>query len=164
VLGLTWKPGEVEFFDIEVEGLHNFYVRGPGSDAAGVLVHNSTDQKVTVALDTNAIIAAVEGGHDVLKGRNAAATITAVKEFLQGGGDKQALRSFLIENGGSVIVGSQKTAKGLQKRAADAGGRVIRVADAQVAAGAVDNGMTLITNDRKLRNNMKAIGESAEGF
>ena len=42
VLGLTWKPGEVEVYDIEVEGLHNFYVRGEGSDAAGVLVHNST--------------------------------------------------------------------------------------------------------------------------
>jgi len=45
VLGLTWKPGEVEVYDIEVEGLHNFYVRGPGSDAAGVLVHNSTAAK-----------------------------------------------------------------------------------------------------------------------
>ncbi|MCB9672659.1 MAG: hypothetical protein H6734_24490 [Alphaproteobacteria bacterium] len=42
VLGLTWKPGEVEVYDIEVEGLHNFFVRGPGSDAPGVLVHNST--------------------------------------------------------------------------------------------------------------------------
>ena len=42
VLGLTWKPGEVEVYDIEVEGLHNFFVRGPGSDGPGVLVHNST--------------------------------------------------------------------------------------------------------------------------
>lgn len=42
VLGLTWKPGEVEVYDIEVEGLHNFFVRGLGSDAPGVLVHNST--------------------------------------------------------------------------------------------------------------------------
>jgi len=46
VLGLTWKPGEVEVYDIEVEGLHNFLVRGPGSDAAGVLVHNSTGPKL----------------------------------------------------------------------------------------------------------------------
>jgi len=34
--------GTVRVFDFEVEGLHNFYVRGEGSDAAGVLVHNST--------------------------------------------------------------------------------------------------------------------------
>ena len=38
----TWRQGEFEVFDFEVEGLHNFYVRGEGSDAAGVLVHNST--------------------------------------------------------------------------------------------------------------------------
>ena len=38
----TWRQGEFEVFDFEVEGLHNFYVRGDGSDAAGVLVHNST--------------------------------------------------------------------------------------------------------------------------
>ena len=29
-------------FDFEVEGLHNFYLRGEGRGAAGVLVHNST--------------------------------------------------------------------------------------------------------------------------
>ena len=38
----TWRQGDFEVFDFEVEGLHNFYVRGPGGDAAGVLVHNST--------------------------------------------------------------------------------------------------------------------------
>ncbi|MFT4623760.1 MAG: YD repeat-containing protein [Myxococcota bacterium] len=38
----TWRQGEFEVFDFEVEGLHNFYVRGPGADAVGVLVHNST--------------------------------------------------------------------------------------------------------------------------
>jgi len=43
----TWRQGDFEVFDFEVRagpgrGLHNFYVRGEGSDAAGVLVHNST--------------------------------------------------------------------------------------------------------------------------
>jgi len=37
----TWRQGDFEVFDFEVAGLHNFYVRGPGGDAAGVLVHNS---------------------------------------------------------------------------------------------------------------------------
>ena len=41
----TWRQGEFEVFDFEVEGLHNFYVRGEGSDAASVLVHNSTGGK-----------------------------------------------------------------------------------------------------------------------
>lgn len=42
VLGLTFRKGDVEVYDIEVEGLHNVFVRGAGSDAPGVLVHNST--------------------------------------------------------------------------------------------------------------------------
>jgi len=41
----TWRQGDFEVFDFEVEGLHNFYARGPGGDAAGVLVHNSTGAK-----------------------------------------------------------------------------------------------------------------------
>ena len=42
MLGRTFRKGDVDVYDIEVEGLHNFFVRGPGSDAPGVLVHNST--------------------------------------------------------------------------------------------------------------------------
>ena len=38
----TWRQGDFEVFDFEVAGLHNFYVRGAGADAAGVIVHNST--------------------------------------------------------------------------------------------------------------------------
>ncbi len=46
----TWRQGDFEVFDFEVEGLHNFYVRGQGSDAAGVLVHNSAaPKKVSVS-------------------------------------------------------------------------------------------------------------------
>lgn len=38
-----------------------------------------------VALDTNAVIAAVEGGQAILGGRAPVVSITAVKEFLRGG-------------------------------------------------------------------------------
>jgi hypothetical protein len=41
----TWRQGDFEVFDFEVEGLHNFYVRGPDGDAPGVLVHNSSASK-----------------------------------------------------------------------------------------------------------------------
>lgn len=47
----TWRQGGFEVFDFEVEGLHNFYVRGEGSDAAGVLVHNSSAPKATRSVD-----------------------------------------------------------------------------------------------------------------
>jgi hypothetical protein len=50
----TWRQGDFEVIDFEVEGLHNFYVRGPGGDAAGVLVHNSSgDDMVRVFTTTD---------------------------------------------------------------------------------------------------------------
>jgi len=42
VVGMTSRPGDVEVFDVEVLGPHNFYVRGAASDAPAVLVHNSS--------------------------------------------------------------------------------------------------------------------------
>ncbi|MFT5458608.1 MAG: hypothetical protein ACI9K2_005116 [Myxococcota bacterium] len=47
----AWRQGEFEVFDFEVEGLHNFYVRGEGSDGAGVLVHNSTGKARSTRAD-----------------------------------------------------------------------------------------------------------------
>ena len=42
----SWRPGDVDVYDVEVEGLHCFYVAGAGSEGvAGVLVHNSTAPK-----------------------------------------------------------------------------------------------------------------------
>jgi hypothetical protein len=38
----TWRQGDFEVFDFEVDGLHNFYARGEANDASAVLVHNST--------------------------------------------------------------------------------------------------------------------------
>ncbi len=48
LVSTTWRQGDFEVFDFEVEGLHNFYVRGEGSDAAGVLVHNSTPKPTAI--------------------------------------------------------------------------------------------------------------------
>jgi len=48
----TWRLGDFEVFDFEVEGLHNFYVRGEGSDASGVLVHNSASLNESLARQT----------------------------------------------------------------------------------------------------------------
>ena len=54
----TWRQRDFEVFDFEVEGLHNFYVRGDGSDAAGVLVHNSSTRlALTEGNDAMATIA-----------------------------------------------------------------------------------------------------------
>jgi len=73
VLGLTWKPGEVEVFDFEVEGLHNFCVRGEGSDAAGVLVHNSTGARTLDRFDWDG----AEAAYDVIRGTDDVGVIAA---------------------------------------------------------------------------------------
>jgi len=40
VVGLSFLPGDVEVFNFEVEGVANYFVRGPEGDGPGVLVHN----------------------------------------------------------------------------------------------------------------------------
>jgi hypothetical protein len=65
-----------------------------------------------VARDTNAIIAAMEHGQEtaVLQGRLPVVSITAVKEFFQGGGSPEALREFLVRSGGRLaLAGSEAT-------------------------------------------------------
>ena len=117
-----------------------------------------------MALDTNAVIAAVERGQSVLGGRAPVVPITAVKEFLRGGGSSAALREFLTANGGRIgLAGQEATATGLRQQAAGLG-RVLRLGDSRVAAGAMREGIPLVTNDRKFGNFLRAIGYSVEGF
>jgi RHS repeat-associated protein len=120
----------------------------------------------SVALDTNAIIAAVERGQaaSVLGGRVPVVPITAVKEFLRGGGSPAALHEFLAANGGRIgLAGQEATAAGLRQQAAGLG-RVLHLGDSRVAAGAMREGIPLITNDRKFGNFLRAIGYPVEGF
>ncbi|MBX2801355.1 MAG: HINT domain-containing protein [Myxococcales bacterium] len=45
VVSMDWHEGHFEVFNFEVEDAHNYYVRAPGSDGAGVLVHNGCGPK-----------------------------------------------------------------------------------------------------------------------
>ena len=46
VAAKAWRHGEVEVYDVEVEGLHCFYAAGEGAlDGMGVLVHNSVETR-----------------------------------------------------------------------------------------------------------------------
>jgi hypothetical protein len=63
----------------------------------------------SVALDTNAVIARLEGNAEnvasvtkAMDGRSPVISMTAAKEFLQGGGDAAALRAFLVSEGGGI--------------------------------------------------------------
>jgi RHS repeat-associated protein len=103
----------------------------------------------SVALDTNALIAAIENpgspaGQALLKmlGKNAPiVSRQAVKEFLAKG-SKEALREFLTSRGGGVAVaGSSALVQAMI-------GLGLKPGDAQVAASAITAGVQLLTNDK----------------
>lgn len=120
--------------------------------------------RASVALDTNALIASVERGQSILGGRAPVVPITVAKEFLRGGGSSAALRKFLTANGGRIgLAGSEATSAGLRQQAAGLG-RALHLGDSRVAAGAMREGIPLITNDRKFGNFLRAIGYRVEGF
>lgn len=117
-------------------------------------------------LDTNAVIAAVERGEaaTVLAGRIPLIPITAVKEFLRGGGSIEALRSFLVANGGRVaLAGEEAVAANLRTQAAQMG-RVLHTADSRIAASAVREGVPIVTEDRRFANFLRAAGIPVGGF
>lgn len=119
-----------------------------------------------MALDTNALIFAVERGHAtaILAGRTPVIPVTVAKEFLRGGGSPAALREFLGASGGRIgLAGQEAAVSALQTQAAGLG-RVLHTADGRVAAGAMREGVPLVTNDRSFGNFLRAIGYSTERF
>ena len=130
-------------------------------EAAGA-VGNALPPRGSVGLDTNAIIARLEGDasdvkavNDALAGRNPRVSITAAKEFLRGGGDINALRAFLKESGGGVAAGAPKEI--VQELRA----RGLKSADAQVVGSAVEEGTKVLTRDKGI---LRKAGEVAEKF
>ena len=41
LIGKTWRQGDFTVYNLEVQNQHNYFVRAPASDAAGLLVHNT---------------------------------------------------------------------------------------------------------------------------
>jgi RHS repeat-associated protein len=121
-----------------------------------------------VALDSNVLIAALEGGEvqavdAALAGRVPVISITAAKEFLLKG-DVEVLRQFLIARGGSI--GTAATAAEIAELQTQATllGRVLAAADASVAASAIKDAIPLLTRDSRLINFLIAVGQSVETF
>ncbi len=121
----------------------------------------------SVALDNNAIIAAVINGRaaDVLKGRSPVVSITAAKEFLRGPGrTADQLRAFLTAHGGRIGASGQEAAVDALQAKATALGRVLHRPDARVVASAMREGLPLATNDTRLYKFLQAIGVANEQF
>ena len=113
-----------------------------------------------VGLDTNAIIARLEGSPaDVqavvraIAGRIANVSITSVKEFLRGGGDVNALRSLLQSTGGRVgPAPSAQTLKQLQLLG-------LKPADARVVGSAIEQAIPVLTRDKQILKKVPGIAE-----
>jgi RHS repeat-associated protein len=115
-----------------------------------------------VGLDTNAIIALLEGSKadsqavlTAIGDRLPQVSITAIKEFLAGGGDVNLLRTFLKSSGGGVApAASQATVQALRRAG-------LKAADASVVGSARDAGTTVITRDKEI---LKKASGDAETF
>lgn len=113
-----------------------------------------------VALDTNAIIARLEGAPadvqavvNAMGGRTPQVSITAVKEFLRGGGDVNELRIFLQCAGGGVgKVPSAATVQQLESLG-------LKAADARVVGSAIEDGVNVLTRDKKILNKVPGAAE-----
>ncbi len=119
-----------------------------------------------VILDTNAVIAAVEKGEisAILQGRSPVVPITAAKEFLQGGGSANALRTFLRLNGGRLGLAGREDVASRLRTQASVGGRSLGLGDSRIAASASREGLSVVTRDRQFRNFLGWVGLPAESF
>jgi len=115
-----------------------------------------------VALDTNAIIARLEGNAadqlavtTAMAGRSPRLSITAIKEFLKGGGDISSLRSFLSKNNGGVAKAAESnTVSSLM-------GKGLKRPDANVVGSSIREGTQLLTRDKKI---LKKVPDITEKF
>ena len=113
-----------------------------------------------VALDANAIITRLEKSPSevqrvvtAIAGRETSVSITAVKEFLKGGGSVDALRAFLKETGGRV---GKAPSKELLKQLEEMG---LKPADARIVGSAMEEGIKLLTTDKGILKKVPYIAE-----
>jgi RHS repeat-associated protein len=121
-----------------------------------------------IALDTNVLIAALEGGEKAavdaaLAGRAPVISITVAKEFLVKG-DINLLRQFLAERGGGLAASATAAEIAQLQAQATLLGRVLAAADAAVSGSAIKEGIPLLTRDIRLINFLQAVGQVVETF
>jgi len=125
--------------------------------------------KGVVALDTNALIAATQEGKAAevlaaIAARTPVVSRTAVREFLAGGNSVAVLREYLASIGGRIAAaGTEAEAAALRAQATQMG-RSLGVNDSRVGASAAREGAETITNDKRFRNFLNAVGLGGLGF
>ncbi|WP_369248577.1 RHS repeat-associated core domain-containing protein [Streptomyces sp. R41] len=128
-----------------------------------------------VAVDTNPMIDALNGSRTAevdaaLAGRTPVLSPQAHRELIEGGHSPEAISNWLAERGGRM--GPEATAEGVS----DIQGRLkamwkgksfnpmIRTDDAKVLHSAAQEGLSLITNDKKFYQNAERLGYTTERY
>ena len=125
----------------------------------GVAATSGVSSSRSVSLDTNAVIAAIEGGPaevaavaKAMNGRAPVVSTVVVEEFAKKG-NVTALADFLRTSGGTVV----KSASAAIVQQLEARG--LKPADAQAAATAVESGTKFITRDREILTKIPEIAQ-----
>jgi RHS repeat-associated protein len=129
---------------------------------------NSGTQNGRVALDKNALIAAIEKNQTAavdaaIGGRTPIVSRQAAREFLWKG-DKEALRRFLSERGGHIAKSGTESDVASLRALAESMGRSSKIKDIRVAASAQTERVSVITRDARFRNFLNEIGIGGESF
>ena len=124
-----------------------------GSGAKLLSFAQASTRAGQVVLDTNVLIAGLEGGElqavdAALAGRAPVISITAAKEYLVKG-DIEVLRQFLIERGGSIGPAALEQEIAELQTQATLLGRVLSAADAAVSGSAIKQGIPLSQGTRR---------------
>ncbi|MFI6439846.1 polymorphic toxin-type HINT domain-containing protein [Streptomyces sp. NPDC050759] len=154
--------------DLTVTDIHAYYVL---AGATPVLVHNCGE----VAVDTNAVTDALSGAKTAevdaaLAGRAPVLSPTAHRELLEGGHSADAIGSWLSERGGRM--GPASTSEGVASLQARLRGMwtgksfnpMIADDDASVLHSAIQDGLPIITNDKRFYKNIERLGYSSERY
>ncbi|MGW8467728.1 polymorphic toxin-type HINT domain-containing protein, partial [Streptomyces albidoflavus] len=154
--------------NLTVADVHTYYAV---AGAAPVLVHNCGE----VAVDTNAVTDALSGAKTAevdaaLAGRAPVLSPTAHRELLEGGHSADAIGSWLSERGGRM--GPASTREGVASLQARLRGMwkgksfnpMIADDDASVLHSAIQDGLSIITNDKRFYKNIERLGYSSERY
>ncbi|WP_241740846.1 polymorphic toxin-type HINT domain-containing protein [Streptomyces sp. L2] len=168
VAAVTVRPGDRDMYNLTVDTLHTYYVL---AGATPVLVHNCGE----VAVDTNAVTDALSGARTAevdaaLAGRAPVLSPTAHRELLEGGHSADAIGSWLSERGGRM--GPASTSEGVASLQARLRGMwkgksfnpMIADDDASVLHSAIQDGLPIITNDKRFYKNIERLGYSSERY
>ncbi|MEU1510027.1 ricin-type beta-trefoil lectin domain protein [Kitasatospora sp. NPDC005748] len=160
--------GQARMYSLTVTELHTYYVL---AGTTPVLVHNCGE----VAVDTNAVTDALSGAKTAevdaaLAGRAPVLSPTAHRELLEGGHSAEGISSWLSARGGRM--GPASTSDGVSSlqarlRAMWKGksfNPMIADDDASVLHSAIQDGLSIITNDKRFYKNIDRLGYSSERY